>query len=597
MFVSLRLGYSVACCLLLTASCQVDAHVEQAAAALSIAQTSLSRELQAALERDSSVDVIINLREPYSAGRVQRAQAIASRASALRAQLGAELEQARSYHYTPALAGKLTRAGVLRLEGHPDVASVQIDHRGRAQLTEAVTAVQAAAVHSTLQLTGKGVRVAVLDTGVEANHPDLSDAVVAQRCFARGACPPLRRNEGEDATDDNGHGTSIAGAIASRGRVSGAGFAPGAELVVFKVLAADSTGQESDWVAALDYIYANLDRLQVKLVNLSFVSDRLFEDGTCDRAAPALAGAIANLTSAGVAVLGASGNNGSSEQLAVPACNTGVIAVGASYDSDVGPMPAGTGTFKQLVADSFAACRDELSSATRLTCYTNSSSRLDLIAPGSPILSDWIGGGTSVRGGTSYAAAAVTGIGALLWECNTELDPSALLQVLKETGVPLLDERNSLSFPLVQAENAVRSLCPGLEPRDPMKPVDAGVVAAPDAGGAVARVPMDAGVSLRDAGVPQQPAAAGSPPTASSAMGVTAAPLDAATSAEEDPNAPIEAKLPKRMTKPKPSRAPAPSGICASVSPGQHGDASAYFVWAGLLACSWWRQRRARRLG
>ena len=583
MFVSRRLGYSVACCSLLMASCHDDAPVEHASAALT--RATLSDELQAALAREPSADVIINLREPYSAGRAQRAQAIASRASALQAQLGPELEHARSYHSTPALAGKLTRAGLLRLEGHPEVASVQIDHRGKAQLTEAVSAVQAAAVHSALQLTGKGVRVGVLDTGVQPDHPDLSDAVVAQRCFTRGACPPLRRNEGEDATDDNGHGTSIAGAIASRGRVSAPGFAPGAELVVFKVLAADSTGVESDWVAALDYIYDNLDRLQVKLVNLSFVSERLFDDGTCDRAAPALAAAIANLTSAGVAVLGASGNNGSSEQLAVPACNTGVIAVGASYDSDVGPMPASSGTFRQLIGGAFAACRDEQSSATRLTCYTNSSPRLELIAPGSPIVSDWIGGGTSLRGGTSYAAAAVTGIGALLWECNPELDPSALLQVLKATGLPLTDERNGLSFPLVQAELAVRQACPGLA-------VDAGMVAAPDAG-----APRTPDTGNRDAGMPLQPTAAGSQPTASSAMGVTAAPtvLDAATSEEErEPNGPIDLKLPKGTAKPKPARAPAPSGICASVAPGQLRDNSPYLMWAGLLACSWLRRRRTR---
>lgn len=591
MFSMPRLGYSVACILLLAMSCQDDAHIGKSTVALSKQTTTLSLELQAAMEHAPKLDVIVNLREPYSIGRAQRAQAIASRVNSLRSQLGRELVHARSYQHTPAFAGTLTRAGLLRLEDHPDVASVQLDHRGRAQLTEAVTAVQASAVHSVLQLTGRGVRVAVLDTGVQADHPDLSDAVVAQRCFTRGACPPLRRNEGEDASDDNGHGTSVAGAIASRGRLSGAGFAPGAELVVFKVLGADTTGVESDWVAALDYIYANLDRLQVKLVNLSFVSEQLFDDGTCDRAAPALAGAIANLTRSGVAVIGASGNNGSSEQLAVPACNSGVIGVGASYDGDVGPMPAGAGTFKQLIGGAFAACRDELSSATRLTCYTNSSPRLDLIAPGSPIISDWIGGGTSLRGGTSYAAAAVTGIGALLWECNAELDPSALLSVLEATGVPLLDERNGLSFPLVQAEGAVRQACPGLV-------LDAGM-AAPDAGSAAA---ADAGVPRRqdagmvDAGVSQQPLAAGSLSTGSSTMGVTAAPTvpDAATSEDNDPIARIDSKLPKGTSKRKPARAPGPSGICASVAPGQRQsrDASAYLAWAGLLACSWLRRRK-----
>lgn len=583
MFVPSRLGYSVACVLLLTLSCTGEAQIEQAAAALSFQHTTLSSELQAALDRETRVDVIVTLREIYSASRAQRAAAIANQLNALQTRLGRELAQARSFHHTPAFSGKLTRAGILSLEGHPDVVSVQLDHRGRAQLTEAVPAVQAAAVHSALRLTGKGVRVAVLDTGVQADHPDLRDAVVAQRCFTRGACPPLQRNEGSDASDDNGHGTSVAGAIASRGRVSGVGFAPGAELVVLKVLAADSTGTESDWVAALDWIFDNLDQLQVRLVNLSFVSELLFNDGTCDRAAPALAGAIANLTRAGVAVLGASGNNGSSTQLAVPACNTGVIAVGASYDADVGPMPGNSGTFKQLVGASFAACRDEQTSATRLTCYTNSSPRLDLIAPGSPIVSDWIGDGTSLRGGTSYAAAAVTGIAALLLECDTKLDPSALLRTLKETGAPLTDARNGLSFPLVQAENAARQACPELLP-------DAGAPATPDAGGTPA---ADAGAPAPlDAGAAQPPTAAGSQPTASGAMGVRAAPVDAALPAEDAAIAPVDFKLPKRTPKPKSARAPAPSGICASVSPGMTDGSSWFAACLSLVACSWWRRRR-----
>ena len=596
MFAVTRLGYSVASLALLAMSCGEEARVGHAKRALS----TLPAEVQAAFEREPSVDVIINLRERYSAGRTQRAQAIASRSDALRSQLGKELVVTRSYRHTPALAGTLSREGLLRLEAHPDVASVQIDHRGKAQLTEAVAVTRAAAVHSALQLTGKGVRVAVLDTGVQPDHPDLSDAVVAQRCFTRGACSPLWQNEGEDATDDNGHGTSVAGAIASRGRVSGPGFAPGVELVVLKVLAADTTGVESDWAAALDYIYDNLDRLQVKLVNLSFVSERLFDDGTCDRAAPALAAAITNLTSSGVAVIGASGNNGSSEQLAVPACNTGVIAVGASYDGDVGPMPGSSGTFRQLIGPPFAACRDELSSAMRLTCYTNSSPRLDLIAPGSPIVSDWIGGGTSLRGGTSYAAAAVSGISALLWECNPDLDPSALLQVLKATGISLSDERNGLSFPLVQAELAVRQACPGLALDAGMAPSpDAGSPVTPDAGTPDAgRTPQRGAAGAQRGAAGAQPRAAGSQPTASSTMGVTAAPSvpDAATSEEEAANGPIDFNLPKGTTKPKRARPPAPSGICASVAPGQRRDLGAYLAWTGLLACSWLRRRRRRLL-
>jgi subtilisin family serine protease len=464
---------------------------------------------------------------------------------------------------------------------HPEVASLQLDHGGRAQLMEAVPAVQAARAHSALGLTGKDVRVAILDTGVEADHPDLRGAVVAQHCFLRGGCPPFQRNEGSDATDDNGHGTSIAGVIASRGLVSAPGFAPDAEIVALKVLGADSTGSESDWVAALDWIYDNLDELKVSLVNLSFVSELLFDDGGCDRAAPALANALANLTRAGVTVFGASGNNGSSTQLAVPACNTGVIAVGASYDADVGPQPSASGTYKRLVGASFAECRDAVSGTTRLTCYTNSSPRLDLIAPGSPITSDWIGGSSSLRGGTSYAAAAATGIAALLLECHAGLDPSALRRALTETGLPLVDARNGLSFPLVQAANAARQVCPML--------ADAGAV------------PMaDAALPVLDAALPTVDAAHSdaAPQATVTVTGAQQAAVDAGTqldsgsAADDEPIAPVKLILPKRPPKPESLSRTRAAGSCACALPGHMQGWGAYSVFACLALCRCLRRRR-----
>jgi hypothetical protein len=78
-------------------------------------------------------------------------------------------------------------------------------------------------------------------------------------------------------------------------------------------------------------------------------------------------------------------------------------------------------------------------------------------------------------------------------------------------------------------------------------------------------------------------------------MGVTAAVVDAGTtSAEEDPNGPIDFKLPKSMSKPKPARAPAPSGICAAIAPGHKQHFNSYLVCAGVLACGWLRRHRAR---
>jgi hypothetical protein len=101
-----------------------------------------------------------------------------------------------------------------------------------------------------------------------------------------------------------------------------------------------NAGFASDWAAGLDWLYANLSTLNVKLVNASFGTDALYASATeCDRSEPALARAVKNLVDAGVTIFAASGNRGSSTLVSAPACNTGVIAVGATYKSNQGRQP------------------------------------------------------------------------------------------------------------------------------------------------------------------------------------------------------------------------------------------------------------------
>jgi subtilisin family serine protease len=93
---------------------------------------------------------------------------------------------------------------------------------------------------------GSGVKVAILDTGVDLNHPDLAGKIVASQSFVAG----------ESVQDGHGHGTHVASTVAGSGAASGGkykGVAPGAELVVGKVLSDGGTGSESDIIAGMDW--------------------------------------------------------------------------------------------------------------------------------------------------------------------------------------------------------------------------------------------------------------------------------------------------------------------------------------------------------
>jgi subtilisin family serine protease len=458
----------------------------------------IEAQLTAAAESGSDSDVLINLREPELDARhdaAQRKAAIERLSSAVSAALGSEFRISHRYRNVPALAGRITARGVDRLRDDPTVAYVQLASGASGQLKEAVPSLGVDVARGAYGLDGRGVRVALLDTGVDLEHPDLQNAVVAQHCFTRGACPPWNTDEGTSAVDDHGHGTAVAGVIASRGVVGPAGFAPQAELVALKVMDRNNRGFQTEFVAALEWLLENQDELKVSVVNLSIGTDQLYDDATdCDRGEPALARAIRSLVDAGVTVVGATGNLGSTTQLPAPGCNTGVIAVGATYDADVGAQPANGLTFATAVGSGFAACRDASTQAGQVACYTNTPERLDVLAPGGPMLTLALGGGTTTKWGTSHSAAAISGVAALLRQCNPALTPADLARALIATGAPREDPKSGRSFPFVRVPEAVGVACPTLEP-DAGSAMPMGGSSAGAAGRVGAPVAVDGGQS------------------------------------------------------------------------------------------------------
>ena len=464
----------------------------QDSARLATIQSGLTDAL-ATLAPDATVPVIIHFREPAPGSAAQLARPHKRDYRGLLPTPGPGLTVRRRYGQLPAVAAHVTQAALERLRLDPTVELVLLDGQGSGQLKEAVPAIGADKVHSVLGLTGKGVRVAVLDTGIVTQHPDLKSSLIAQHCFTQGACPPGFASEGTSAEDDHGHGSNVAGILTSDGVVSSVGFAPSSELIAVKINDSNDSGYESDWAAGLDWVFENLATNKVQIVNMSIGTTAMHAPGPeCDSQHPLLAKAVNNLVSAGVVVFAASGNSGSSTSIGAPACLTGVIAVGAVYDSSVGHQPPTTTTYSQRWPG-FGNCGDDTTSLNTMACFTNSNTRLDVLAPGAPILSDSLRNMTESYWGTSQASPAAAGVAALMLECNPKLTPAEVKQTLVSTGSMVTDTRNKLSFPSVRALPAVHAACPQLDN-------DGGAAQADDDGGTPDDDSADASASSRDAG-------------------------------------------------------------------------------------------------
>jgi subtilisin family serine protease len=422
--------------------------------------------VRSALETGDDVPVIVSFRDPepdlLRADRTGHRRLLRAAGESLLARHPDGFVPLRRFEHVPAVAGRLSRRALDGLARDPNVSFIQVDGGGEGALAVAVPAIGGDVAKTQFRVTGKGVRMAVLDTGVNTNHPDLRSSVVAtQHCFTRNACPPGNTSEGTSAEDDHGHGSHVSGIVTSDGQVAGSGFAPDVEIVAVKINDRNDSGWESDWVAGLDWVFANLATLNVKVVNMSICTNQLYTaGGSCDANQPALARAVKNLVDAGVTLFAASGNRGSSSQLSAPACNTGVIAVGATYKSNQGRQPQ-SGTFQDMWGQSFGACADATSAFDKVACFTNSNARLDIVAPGAVIVSDSLGTQTEQYRGTSQSSPTAAGVAALMLECNPSLTPAEIKSILIRTAVYVTDAKNGLEFPSIRADAAVREACAG----------------------------------------------------------------------------------------------------------------------------------------
>jgi cysteine-rich repeat protein len=358
-------------------------------------------------------------------------------------------------------SGRAPIATIDALRRHPDVVAIHLDYEVRGTLAQGNALIGADTLHSS-GWTGAGVNVAVLDSGIDTDHSDLVDDLVAEQCFcdnhpspAIGCCPnggQVQAGAGS-AEDDNGHGTHTAGMISSGGMVSGVGVAPDAGIVAIKVLGANGNGATSSIAAALDWVVTNHVTFDIRVVNLSLGDGGEYNDALASPCSGTLsATAIGLLHAADVVVFAASGNDGYDDGISEPACVTEAISVGGVYDANVG----GVGWCGN--ADCSVILCSDVSGPDVFVCHSNSDEILDILAPDWRTTSPDVGGGTSPFGGTSAASPYAAGQAALLLEADPTLQPEDIRNLLASNGPSVTNPENGLSFPRSDVEAALASL-------------------------------------------------------------------------------------------------------------------------------------------
>ncbi len=353
------------------------------------------------------------------------------------------------YDYIPFMALQVDRAAFEALQKNPNVIGIEEDVLMKPMLQQSVPLIGADDVWLE-GVTGAGQVVAILDTGVDKNHPALVGKVVEEACYSTtdayygstSLCPggvqettaensalPYETNCPIGSCD---HGTHVAGIVAANNDVI-QGVAKDAKLIaiqVFSLVNGSSLGSWStDQIKGLELVYSLKDEYEIASVNLSLGSLSVYSS-ICDNLDfnQAYKQAVDNLRAVGIATIAASGNDGISTGISSPACISSVISVGATTKGDL------------------------------IASYSNSADILDLLAPGTFINSSIPDNRYKVESGTSMATPHVAGAWALLKSFRPGVSVNELLDVLEITGVPIFDNRIQKNFPRIDVLAAKNEL-------------------------------------------------------------------------------------------------------------------------------------------
>ncbi len=248
---------------------------------------------------------------------------------------------------------------------------------------------------------GSGVSIAILDTGVDREHPDLKGVI--DGCFD--VTDPVKAFLDNQCDDGNGHGTHMAGVISANGGINGKGiygFAPQASISAYRVCASSGVCLSDDIAVAITHAVdegANIVLLGMGgEAQSSMISD-----------------AIGYATDHDVMIVAPAGNDGPyKESIDWPARDSRVVSVGA-IDSDDHSAEFSSRGFNETTES-----------------YVPENGDIEFAAPGVNIESTFRDGGYAILSGSSMAAPHVVGLAALVWQRNARLESQATRTYLHE---------------------------------------------------------------------------------------------------------------------------------------------------------------------
>ncbi|MBT4352824.1 S8 family serine peptidase [archaeon] len=342
--------------------------------------------------------------------------------------------------------------GLNELLNNPNVLKIEIGEKLKTMLDISAPIINSSSFWdiniSNSTINASKETICVIDTGINYTHAALGGCL-GPTCKVLGGINYCVDDdcstENSDPDDNYGHGTHVAGIIASTD-TQFRGVAYGSNLISMKVL--NSTGGANDFtdlLRAVDWCVANKNTYNISVITMSLGTSTTYPDA-CDSSYTAFTTAVNEALDQNILVIAASGNSGNETGISWPACITNVTSIGASNDVDSVPS------------------------------FSNGGPLLDLYAPGeninSTIITNPKSGILSSCGtdkdfceldGTSMAAPHVAGAAALLinfkrLENGSILTPNEIKQIFTTTGDNITDTKNNNKTPRINLSAALQSI-------------------------------------------------------------------------------------------------------------------------------------------
>ena len=480
-----KISLIVVLCLVLTIILSLPTYANTQTTKTAPVDVAVSPEVEQTVDSAStnSADVLIELND-YSIedlANTTKRNSLKNDVENISDDLNLDQNSTTSYSRIPVVATKIDAEQLDELRNDSRVKSVTLQRRysvedlkdtqtGMKSLDQATSILNAdGAWTNSTPYTGAGQKIVIADTGVDKTHPFLAGAVVQELCFAKGQDEEPTPNpnvgscsNGKQTQSGNGsaapcaisidsacyHGTHVAGIAAGRRNIAGApvgGIAPDASIIAIRIFGVYSSSpysvdeycgdnpsgstvtcvlaENTDMLQALQWVLAN--PTGIASVNFSVGGGGFTVSPSCDVYDPNLANAITTVrNSYKIATVVASGNEGLTNRVSMPACFSNAIAVGATNKSSTSPGVA---------------------------YFSNTSNKVALFAPGMSIRSsvpsafdsDGNIDGYQSKNGTSMSTPSIAGAFALMKQALPTESVTQLLDRLQTSGVSATDSKSS----------------------------------------------------------------------------------------------------------------------------------------------------------